>query len=43
MTITNNTCYYIAEEIITNIFWKKYVLTIDYDKEWYENLNLFIF
>lgn len=39
MTSTDKKCYKIATEIIENIFWKKYEITIVESKPWYDNLN----
>lgn len=42
MGFSDKMCWDIAKTIINNIFWKKYILTIDRNKQWYENLNAFI-
>jgi hypothetical protein len=42
MGYSDKMCYEVAKDIINTIFWEKYILTIDRNKQWYENLNAFI-
>ena len=42
MGYSEKMCWEVSKDIINSIFLKKYLLTIDRNKEWYENLNAFI-
>lgn len=42
MTFSDKICYKISQQIINDIFWKKYEPTINNEKTWYDNLNKFI-
>jgi len=42
MGFSDKMCYEVAKQVINDIFWKKYKITIKENNTWYENLNTFL-